>query len=610
MLRLQWLLVLILLWLISACGGGEGSDDAVAEQVTAPIPAPSEPVSEPSGKFATPQSTSRFLTMATFGPKADEVAALTNTSPSEWMLDQFDKPITPFLLKVQNYFELGTRSAGMAADGFDQGATTWVFWQNAIHGEDQLRQRMAYALSQIMVVSNASGGLLGIFPQTVGYFQDILAEHALGNYQDLLTAVTYSPAMAEYLTYLGNQKGDKNTGRVPDENYAREILQLFTTGLVELNVDGTLSLDSQGNPVEIYDNNDITGLARVFTGLNDPRLDLERSIVGRLEIISQAVSQPLAIEEAQHSSLEKAFLNFTIAPDTPAEQSISLALEHIMSHPNVAPFVAKQLIQRFVTSNPRPQYVARVATAFNEGKFILPNGIEVGDGRKGDLKATISAVLFDPDTAEEFAFTNDEFGKIREPILRLSHFMRAFSTDMNNPEYVFQLYDTSSLSVLGQHPYRAPSVFNFYRPGYTAPGTLSAQSDLVAPELQIVNASSIPGYINLLSYGAFGSQRDNFNQMRPVFSRFLVPFDEARARASFVPNYSNVLPLADDATALVEYLNETLVYGSMSEASRQLLIQTLNAYPQEALIDSAGRERLIAYAVVMVMSTPDYLVQR
>lgn len=599
----------VVLLFISACGGGSNSDSTSVEP-SAPAPAPLPAAPEASGKFATSQSTSRFLTMATFGPTAEEVDSLTGTSASNWMLEQFDAPITPFLSDVQTYFELGTRPMGMAADGFDQGATTWVFWRNAIHGDDQLRQRMAFALSQITVVSNGSGGLLGIFPQTVGYFQDILAEHALGNYQDLLEAVTYSPAMAEYLTYLGNQKGDENTGRVPDENYAREILQLFTTGLVQLNLDGTVVLDEQGNPIEVYDNTDVTGLARVFTGLDNPRLDLQMSIVGRLGQLSQAVAQPLSIDEAEHSPLEKTFLNFTIPANTVGEDSISMALAHIMDHPNVGPFVSKQLIQRFVTSNPRPEYVARVARAFNEGRFTLPSGDEVGEGRKGDLKATISAILFDSDTEEEFALSDNQFGKVREPVLRLSHFMRAFNTDMTRPEYLFQLYDTSSLGVLGQHPYRSPSVFNFYRPGYVAPGTLSAQSDLVAPEMQIVNASSIPGYINLLSYGAFGSQRDNFNQMRPVFSRFLVPFDETRARATFVPDYSDALPLADDSEALVDYLNEKLVYGSISQSTRQLLIQTFDEYPQDALQGQAGRETLVAYAVIMLMSTPDYLVQR
>ncbi len=591
---------------LSACGGSDDQDTSVQPPH---LPEP-PPVQETTGKFASAQTTSRFLTMATFGPRPQEVEALTGTSASQWVLDQFDMPVSSYLPEVQRYAELAEPPRGMIADAFDQGASTWVFWKHAVHAEDQLRQRMVFALSQITVVSNGSGGLLGIFPQTVGYFQDILSEHALGNYRDLLEAVTYSPAMAEYLTYLGNEKGDDESGSVPDENYAREILQLFTIGLVELNADGSVVIDTQGNPVEVYDNDDITGLARVFTGLNNPQLDLTSNLVGRLAQIKQAVIRPLTIDAASHSGKEKTFLNMTIPANTAGRESISMALDHIMAHPNVGPFVGRQLIQRFVTSNPSPAYVSRVASAFDQGRYTLPNGEAVGEGRKGDLKATIAAILFDPDNDIEIALNDDTFGKVREPVLRLSHFMRAFNTEMQYPEYIIQLYDTSSLSVLGQHPYRSPSVFNFYRPGYTAPGSLSAQAGLVAPELQIINASSIPGYINLLSYGTFQSQRDNFQQGAPLFTRYGVPFDSSIAQQTFVPRYDEALALTTDSAALVDYLDDLLTYGSLSSDTRQQLIDTLNEYPDEALQSDAGREALVGYAVLMLMSTPDYLIQR
>ncbi|MFC4698576.1 DUF1800 family protein [Glaciecola siphonariae] len=608
-----------LLFVLTACGGGGSSEPEPPSAQPAPTPttpappstpAPS-PVVEPNNKFATPQQTSRFLTMATFGPRLQDIEDLTGTSASAWMVDQFNAPTSEFLSEVQRYFEMGEPAQrSMLADAFDQGATTYTFWKNAVHGEDQLRQRMAFALSQILVVSNGSGGLNGIFPQTVGYYQQVLADNALGNYRDLLEAVTYTPAMAEYLTYLGNEKGDESTGRVPDENYSREILQLFTIGLVELNQDGTVVTDVEGNPVEVYDNNDITGLAKVFTGLNNPELDIQSSLVGRITRIRAAVLEPLLIDESKHEPGEKSFLDFTIPAGTQGEASIDMALDHIMAHPNVGPFVGRQLIQRFVTSNPSPAYVERVANAFDAGSYTLPNGEEVGDGRKGDLKATIAAILFDESIYIANALADDTFGKVREPVLRLSHFMRAFETDMTTPEYVFQFYDTSSLSVLGQHPYRSPSVFNFYRPGYKAPGTLSAEQGLVAPELQIVNASSIPGYINLLSYGALQSQRENFDNMRPVFIRFGANFDASRAQQTFIPNYADLLPLADDAEALVEYLDGLLLYNTLSESSKTALIDTLNAFAPSALTEAAGREALIGYAVLMLMSSPDYLVQR
>ncbi|MCQ8185875.1 DUF1800 domain-containing protein [Parvularcula sp. BGMRC 0090] len=549
--------------------------------------------------------------MATFGPVPDEVARLTGTDASAWIKEQFALTRSPYLSEVEVYYGMGTRRPMMLADGFDQGSTSWVFWRNAAQGEDQLRQRMIFALSQVLVVSNGSGGLLGIFPQTLGRYQEILSEHAFGNYRDLLEDVTYSVAMAEYLTYLGNQKGDSAAGRVPDENYAREILQLFTIGLVELNPDGTPRLGPDGKPIELYTNEDITGLARVFTGLASADLSLDLDgIAGRIPTITTAVTQPLPMIESRHSPKEKSFLGTTIPENTPGRQSISLALDHIMDHPNVGPFVGRQIIQRFVTSNPSPAYVERVAAAFDQGLYTLPDGALVGEGRKGDLAATIAAILFDDAAQPAAALPDDQFGKVREPVIRLVHFMRAFDTDMSSPEYVRALYDTAPINVLGQHPFRSPSVFNFYRPGYVAPGTLSGELGLHAPELQIVNASSTPGYINLLSYGAFGTQREEFASMRPVFTNFSVPFDQERARTTFVPDYTEELALVDDPAALIDHLDNLLLYGSMTADTRRLLIETMEELPHNVFASEDGREDAVAFAVTMVMSSPDYLVQR
>lgn len=592
---------------LAGCGGGNSTPPPVANVPPPSVPPP--PTSD-SGAFRSDESTTRFLTMATFGPDPNDVAALTGTSPSEWIRAEFNKPESPFLSDVQSYYDIGTRPAGEVLDGFDYGATTWVFWRNAVEGDDQLRQRLVFALSQITVVSSGSSGLLGIFPQTVGYFQDILSEHAFGNYRDLLKDVTYSPAMAEFLTYLGNQRADPATGRVPDENYAREILQLFTVGLIGLNSDGTPQLDTNGNPIEIYDNNDITELAKVFTGLYNPELNLRQGLFARLDRISQAARRPLIMNNQAHSPESKTFLDVTIPANTPGDQSIDLALDGIMAHPNVGPFVGRQLIQRLVTSNPSPNYVRRVATAFDQGSFVLPDGSTVGAGRKGDMQATIAAILFDPEIDPENGTIDDNFGKVREPILRLTHFLRAFDADITSPEYAFVLYDTSPINALAQHPFRSPSVFNFYRPGYVAPGTLSGALGLTAPELQIVNASSTPGYINLLTYGTLKIQEDRFASVRPLFTASSVPFDDVRARQTFVPDYSDALPLAGNPEGLIDYLDGLLLYGSMTAQTRQELIATLEAYPSVALQTTEQQEDFIGFAVLLVMSSPDYLVQR
>ena len=601
--------------LLGACGGsGDPASPAVVTTPPPPVPPPPPPPppTGATGKFKTPESTSRFLTMATFGPTAADVEALTGTSASIWVQEEFAKPASPALEAVERYYDLGNGRAVMQlADAFDARANALTVWQNAVEGDDQLRQRVMFALSQILVVSDTSS-LNGIIPHTVGYYQQILSDNAFGNYRDLLEDVTYSPSMAEYLTYFGNAKADPATGAVPDENYAREILQLFTIGLVELNPDGTPVLGADGEPVELYDNDDITGLAKVFTGLFNPDLDYNSGaeFARRRDRIVAAAKKPLVMDANLHSPEPKAFLDTVIPAGTSGDESIRLALDHIMDHPNVGPFVGRQLIQRFVTSNPAPDYVRRVASAFDTGEYMLPDGSRVGDGRKGDLKATIAAVLFDPETEADAALSDDRFGKIREPVLRLTHFARAFDADLNHPEYVRPLFDTGSLSVLGQQPYGSPSVFNFYRPGYVAPGTLSGELGLTVPELQIVNASSTPGYINLLSYGAFGRQAEQFEDMRRLFNVYGATFDVSVARNTFRPDYSDVLPLAEDSDALVDYLDDLLLYGTMSATTRDGLVATLDAYPRSALDTNEGRETLIGYAVTLVMSSPDYLVQR
>ena len=286
--------LLLMLGLVVGCGSGGGgsSDPAPLSDTPANVPAPpsgtqSSPtntppvndqnssvptspaattpaVTEPSAveapqmaagdnAFESSMEVARFLTQATFGPKPEEPTALEGTSASQWLVAEFNKPATLYVPLLEQAVIGGASS---------------VFWRNWIEADDQLRQRMVYALSQIIVVSDFGGEVLTEVRVAVPYYQDVLAQNAFGNYRDLLEAITYTPAMGHYLTYLGNEKGDPETGRVPDENYAREILQLFTVGLLALNADGSLQRDENGNPIEIYDNSDITGLARVFTGLD------------------------------------------------------------------------------------------------------------------------------------------------------------------------------------------------------------------------------------------------------------------------------------------------------------------------------------------------------
>ncbi|MEM9837881.1 MAG: DUF1800 family protein [Pseudomonadota bacterium] len=592
---------------LSGCGGSGGSSSSAPPPPDGGgPPPPPPPVGD--GFFDTNADTSRFLTMATFGPVTEDVDALTGTAASDWILAEFDKAPTFWLPIVEDYEQRGGPYVPGTFNPFFQRANTYAFWQTAIEADDQLRQRMAFALSQVLVVSQFGGGVLEQFPGGIAFYQDILARNAFGNYRDLLEEVTYAPAMGYYLTYVGNQRADAATGRNPDENYAREILQLFSLGVIQLNSDGTPQLNQNGDPIELYTNDDITGLARVFTGLIYAEFNVGQPFTR--DDIDASLDQPMKVIEESHSPEEKVFLGTTIPENTPADLSIDLALDAIMSHPNIGPFVGRQLIQRFTTSDPDPDYVERVAAAFDAGAYTLPNGISVGEGRRGDLKATIAAVLFDADARPEQAAGDPRFGKVREPLLRITHWARAFEVDASTPEYVLILLDTAPTDSLNQHPYRSPSVFNFYRPGYIAPGTESGALGQTAPELQIVNASSIPGYINVLSYFTLGRQEQEFVRMRPVFDGLMIQFDADVARRAFLPDYTDELALVGDFEALVDHLDTKLFYGSMSDQTRGDILAALQAIPGFDPENEDLAELAVQTAVTMAMSAPDYVVQK
>ncbi|MEL6361424.1 MAG: DUF1800 domain-containing protein [Pseudomonadota bacterium] len=588
-----------------------GSDPAPSPVATpAPTPAPSPapaPTPPPGGTtqpetivaFASVESTGRFVTQATFGPTETDLTDLTGTSASEWYRAELTKAPSLALPYVQAFIaedELNNPNQDFSFPASN--SPGMAFWRNAVTGDDQLRQRMAFALSQILVVSSADDELFGL-PETVAHYMDILTRNAFGNYRDLLEEVTYSPAMGIYLTYLQNQAGDPFTGRVPDENYAREIMQLFTIGLVQLDANGDPVLGADGESIETYTNDDITGLARVFTGLSfgGPEFFFDFSTLDE-----DALFSSMEIFPEFHSDLEKSFLGTTIPANTDAATSIDQALDTLFNHPNMGPFLARQLIQRFVTSDPASAYVGRVANAFETGTFTLPDGVAVGTGERGDLTATLAAVLFDEDARRDPAQQPNTFGKVREPIMRFVHWARAFDATTVTPEFTLGLWDTSGSGELLQHPYRSPSVFNFYRPGYVAPGTESGAAGLTVPELQLVNASSIVGYVNFLSF--FGFELQQF-----AVDNDLV--DAVDAVSSFRPDYSEEIALADDPANLVDHLDERLLYGRLRTESRQGMIDVISLIPLENEFDPNydGPRLRAQVAVVMAMTTPDYLVQ-
>lgn len=562
--------------------------------------------SETYSHFATRRRTARFLTQATFGPTWRDINFLTGSSASEWFVDQTKADTNYVLDIIQEYRE--TYEVEEDENEFTFGSRNYAFWRNAIESEDQLRQRMAYALSQIIVVSDAPEAF-ETFPQAVGYVMDIFSRNAFGNYRDVLEQVTYSPAMGFYLTYLGNEKANPETGRMPDENYARELLQLFTVGLVALKGTGEPKLDVNGNPSELYTNDDITGLAKVFTGLDfaeDPSVeDVE-------EVEPDVWAMPMSVYPERHSPEAKTFLGLTIPAGTGVRESITRTLDRLMNHRNIGPFVARQLIQRFTTSDPSPGYVQRVARAFNQGSFYLPDDTEVGTGEKGDLAATLAAVLFDPENQLGRAWRRTDYGKVREPVLRLTNWARMFNASAQYPEYDPALGDLSGLNTLAQHPYRARSVFNFYRPGYVPPATLAGARAMTVPEMQIVNATSIPGYINTIGEFVFRGDTDEeyLEELQEAFDEYGLEMSEAKARTTMIPDYGQLLAIAVDSEALVKRLNMMLLYGTMSEATQNTIISALEADLFEDIGDEEVLPDKVRYAVWMVMTSPDFLVQR
>lgn len=583
-----------------ACGGGGGSDSEGGQAGSGGGGAPPPPT--PAGAFRSEPFTAAFLTQATFGPSPSDINRLTGGSASQWFQDQASLAPTYLTARFNQHMDLLTTDG---YSGFRIASPTLVFWRNAVGAPDQLRQRMAFALSQILVVS-ASSGELRDRPEGMVYYQDLLIEHALGNYRDLLEAVTYSPAMGYYLTYIGSAKADPDSGRMPDENYARELLQLFTIGVVDTDLQGRVLNDGSGNPRELYDNDDITGLARVFTGF-EYALDA-RTRANRTE----RVRLPLVFDERDHETGAKSFLGLTIPAGTTPRDSVDMALDHIMDQPTVAPFVSRQLIQRFVTSNPAPEYVGRVAAAFDRGTYQLPDGVTVGQGLRGDLTATLAAVLFDAEARDlETARRDPQFGKIREPILRLTHWARAFGANPAHTEYVFDLYDTRETDDLNQHPYQAPSVFNFYRPGFIAPGTQTGAQDMTVPELQIFNTASAPGYVNFLDDFVLEDLDDrDVGRIQDKLNRYNVDLPAAPGVNAWVAQYAEELALVSDPQALLDHLDLVLTAGALGEDTRALIVEFLEA---EAASGNDAPEDLrdqVQIAVLLIMSSPDYLVQR
>jgi uncharacterized protein (DUF1800 family) len=524
----------------------------------------------------------RFLTQATFGPNDGSISQVRTQGYSAWIDQQLIMAPQGSYLADMDARLVELRAANANADlqpvNFYE-----VFWRRAATDPDQLRQRVAFALSEIFVVSLADPN---VDERGVGAYYDMLRANAFGNFRTLLEQVALQPQMGVYLTWLGNQKEDAATGRHPDENFAREVMQLMTIGLVQLNLDGTPKRDAQGHTVRTYSADDISGLAKVFTGYSYfASVPTNNTFAGR-NLPSDARVRSMIAYPSFHSTSAKSFLGTTIPASglsNPAGD-LRIGLDALYNHPNTGPFIARQLIQRLVTSNPSPAYVRHVALVFNDN----------GAGVRGDLGAVVKAILTDPEARSSVTADGVNFGKVREPIVRMVNWMRAFGATSQTGDWTLPVL--SGNTALGESPMTSPSVFNFYRPGYSPPNTRTGAAGLVAPEFQIVDEVSTAGYLNTMQ-GAIDVGLGNVvGGVRDV-------------RASYAAEFA----LAGDPAALVDRIDLLLLEGRMPGSLRSRILEAVNSVSVPAAAGSGQNAALtnrVKLAIFMAMASSDYLVQR
>ena len=558
--------------LLLGCGGG---DSASESDNTPPVTTPNNPTTpttpttpEPPVEELTPAQASRLLAQATFGATTEAIDKVIEMGMEEWIEDQFTKPASSHL----EYIEALTEQLGEEELWRDARMEAW--FNHVLTGEDQLRQRVAFALSEILVISEKSA--LGEETYGIANYYDTLVNHAFGNYRELLEQVTLSPMMGIYLSMLGNEKPDIERNIRPDENYARELMQLFSIGLVELNLDGSNKL-AQGQPIATYDQDIIKGFAHVFTGWNFNGTTIDNWYWPEFDAI-----EPMAVVSEFHDNGEKQLLNgFVVPANQTAEQDLTMALDNIFNHSNVAPFISKQLIQRLVTSNPTPDYIERVATIFNDN----------GQGIKGDLKAVVKAILLDDEARNGHQSLPEQFGKVREPLLKATHLWRAFNASSPNDRFQFGWPDY----FFAQAPLAAPSVFNFFSPSFAPPGELLEQG-LVAPEMQIISENYLTRTSNFMAYSILwghinmnDGKEDNEQQE-----------DEKR----ILIDLNTLVPMIDDSEVLISHLNILMFGGTMSSEMQTILTR---AFEQTDYMKQYDR---LSNLLFLTMVSPQYAVQQ
>ncbi|MDG1921900.1 MAG: DUF1800 family protein [Glaciecola sp.] len=578
--------LIIFISLLSACGGG--SETGVTQTPsTSPVITNTQPSANSNSNSNSNSTTSislitseptslvdaaRFLTQATFGPTMAEIEAVAQSGLPAWIDAQMQVQQSAHRAKTLAIYNADINAQEQGAEWPWNGHRYGAWMDIALHGEDQLRQRVAFALSQLFVVSDKSQ--LDSVHLGIATYYDGLAEHAFGNYRDLLEFVTLSPVMGVYLNMLGNEKPNAANNIRPDENFAREVMQLFTIGLDELNLDGTLK-SNNGEPIPTYDIDTVKAYAHVFTGWNFYGTTAANwyDWWGNRNFRNQMILVPQyhAIEE------RKMLLNdVVVEPGTDGETAMQLAINSLFQHQNVAPFVSKHLIQRLVTSNPTPAYIRRVATVFENN----------GNDERGDLGAVVKALLLDPEARNTYAQQHIDFGKVKEPLIRGMQYMRAFGVympDIMQPQWTDYQHN--------QAPLASPSVFNFYSPDFSPVGALN-DAGLVAPEMQIINDT-------------YMVRNSNHAAWMSIWAPSIDEVDNGHDRRLTL-NYEQYETVLDqDVDAFIDWLDIVLMSGSMNATMRQ----TLRDYDTQLQQWTQPKER-VRELTFMVTGSPQFAVQR
>jgi uncharacterized protein (DUF1800 family) len=504
----------------------------------------------------TPEEAGRFLAQATLGANWEEIHRTAEMGYEAWLAEQFERPTGYQQPMLDQRAQL---SLEVLAEH-----RRWSWWEQVMQGPDPLRQRIALALSEHFVVSDDLSQIRDN-PRGLANYYDMLLGHAFGNYRDLLHDVTLHPIMGVYLSHLRNEKSNPAVGRFPDENYAREIMQLFSIGLFELRLDGSFVLSGTGEPIPTYDNGDITEFAKIFTGLafDGPDSDFSQGLA--------VWTEPMRMYESHHEQGPKQLLRGKYVPaGQTGLQDINDAIDNLFEHPNVAPFVARRLIQRLVTSNPSPGYIERVASVFADD----------GSGVRGDMKAVIAAVLLDSEATDWPDESAIGEGMLRESFLRRVHLARAF--DASNLAFSYPISDGSAPNSFSQRPLSSPTVFNFFLPDHQPSGPIG-DAGLVGPEFQIITAVTAISSANALRTQVDSAMNFDID-------------DTLEVRL----HLNDEIAIASDVNALINRLDRLLMYGDMSAQMRQVLIQ--------ALIQLGDPEARAKMAILLISISPEYCV--